>query len=78
MFFKILLSLGLAGLAASAPLLERGHYDIGKLSHNAPPHGFGEGRYGSYHGFQVQNVDDVNILQFALMLEVDRLVSQEG
>jgi len=71
MFFKILLSLGLAGLAASAPLLERGHHDVGQLSHNPPRHGYGEGKFGSYHGFQVQNVDDVNILQFALMLEVD-------
>jgi len=78
MFFKILSSLGLAGLAACAPLLGRGHHGIGHLSHNAPRHGFGEGKFGSYHGFQVQNVDDVNILQFALMLEVDHPLSRQG
>jgi hypothetical protein len=71
MFFKILSTLGLAGLAVSAPLLERSQYNVGHLSHNPPPKGFGQGQYGSYQGFQVKNVNDVNILQFALMLEVN-------
>lgn len=71
--FKSLSLLGLAGLAASTSLLERGNFDVGHLSSSPPPHNFGQQNYGGYNGFQIQNVNDVNILQFALMLEVQTL-----
>ena len=72
MYFSLLkwsTLLGLAGLAVSAPVSKRG-FDRGHLSKTPPSSGFGIGQYGSFSSFSPQ-VSDVNILQFALMLEVE-------
>lgn len=61
--------LGLASLAVSVPLTKRDHYDCGQLSQQPPPSGKGQGNFGDYSNFNLQ-VNDINILQFALMLEV--------
>ena len=62
--------LGLAGLAASAPLAKR-TFDIGTLSTSPPSGELGVGQFGQIGQVNLQ-VNDVNILQFALMLEVRR------
>lgn len=61
---------GLAGLAASAPLAKR-DFSLGSLSTSAPSSELGVGQFGSLNSVNLQ-VTDVNILQFALMLEVCR------
>jgi hypothetical protein len=60
--------LGFAGLAASAPLAKRS-FNLGSLSTTPPPSELGVGQFGSMGSVNLQ-VNDVNILQFALMLEV--------
>lgn len=60
--------LGLAGLAASAPLAKR-TFDVGSLSTSPPSGELGVGQFGQMGQVNLQ-VNDVNILQFALMLEV--------
>ena len=71
--------LGLAGLAASAPLAKR-TFNLPSLSSTPPTSGLGVGQFGSMGSVNLQ-VNDVNILQFALMLEViplleERLIGQ--
>ena len=76
MYFSILKISSILALIGSAlcapvstsPVNKRG-YNIGQLSQTPPPPGFGVGQYGSFNNVQLQ-VNDVNILQFALMLEV--------
>ena len=65
---KLTSFLGLASLAVSAPLTKRGHFNCGQLSEQ-PPSRHNVGKYGDFNNFKLQ-VSDVNILQFALMLEV--------
>ena len=60
---------GLAGLAIAAPISKR-HFDVGHLSSQPPPQNYGIGSWGSFSNFQLGSVNDVDILQFALMLEV--------
>ena len=77
MHFSTLISslLGLAGLAVSSPITKRG-FNIGKLSPSPPPNNFGVGQFGSFNQFSLGQVSDVDILQFALMLEVCRSVEK--
>lgn len=65
---------GLVGLAASAPTSKRGFY-MSKPSQSPPPSNFGVGSYGSFNQFSLSQVNDVDILQFALMLEVSHLLN---
>jgi hypothetical protein len=67
---KLFSLFGLAGLAISAPISKR-HFDCGQLSSQRPSHNYGVGNYGSFNNFQLGSVNDVDILQFALMLEVN-------
>ena len=60
--------LGLTGLAAAAPLAKR-TFDVGSLSTSPPSGELGVGQFGQMGSVNLQ-VNDVNILQFALMLEV--------
>jgi hypothetical protein len=60
--------LGLAGLAASAPLAKR-TFNVGTLSTSPPSGELGVAQFGQMSQVNLQ-VNDVNILQFALMLEV--------
>src|SRR5579859_6945384 len=69
-------ALGLIGSAIAAPLslaravsLERRAYQLPSLSTTPPAKGFGVGQFGSFKDVKF-NVNDPNILQFALMLEV--------
>lgn len=65
--------IGLAGLAASAPLAKRtSGFNLPSLSSTPPSSGLGVGQFGSMGSINLQ-VNDVNILQFALMLEVSLL-----
>jgi hypothetical protein len=66
---KLFSFFGLAGLAIASPISKR-HYDVGKLSSQPPPKNYGVGNWGSFNNFQLGSVNDVDILQFALMLEV--------
>jgi hypothetical protein len=56
------------GFTLSAPVSKRG-FDVGSLSTTPPQQGMGVGQFGSLSALKLQ-VNDVNILQFALMLEV--------
>jgi hypothetical protein len=65
--------LALVGFAFCAPLShelgKRDNFNVGQLSSTPPSPGFGVGQFGSFNNLQLL-VNDVNILQFALMLEV--------
>jgi hypothetical protein len=65
------LFLFLLGSTYSTPISKR-HFNAGKLSSNPPSKGFGQAQYGEFNNFNPQ-INDVNILQFALMLEVNIL-----
>jgi hypothetical protein len=70
---KIILFFLLLESAFCAPvsklLGKRDNYPIGQLSTTPPTPGYGLAHYGDFNNVQLQ-VNDVNILQFALMLEV--------
>lgn len=69
-FLKWSSILSLASVAFSSPVFRRGqHHDCGQLSKSRPSKGYGQAKFGDYSNFAVQS-NDVNILQFALMLEV--------
>jgi hypothetical protein len=61
------------GFTLSAPVSKRS-FDVGSLSATPPQQGLGVGQFGSLSGLNLQ-VNDVNILQFALMLEVCTITS---
>lgn len=63
--------LSVVSLVISSPVSKRS-FDIGSLSSTPPQQGLGVGQFGSYKSLNLQ-VNDVNILQFALMLEVRSL-----
>jgi hypothetical protein len=63
------IGLAIAAPLNVAPLAKRQNFDIGQLSQSPPSPGFGVGQYGSLSDVKLV-VNDVNILQFALMLEV--------
>jgi hypothetical protein len=66
--FKWFSFVSFLGFTLSAPVSKRS-FDVGSLSATPPPQGMGVGQFGSMQGLNLQ-VNDVNILQFALMLEV--------
>ena len=68
LLFKLSLFFCAASLASAIPIARR-HFNIGSLSSSPPPRRYGIGQYGSFSGLNLQ-VNDINILQFALMLEV--------
>jgi hypothetical protein len=65
---KLVTVLGLASLAVSIPLTKRDHHDCGDLSDKRPSRS--AGKFGDYKDFKLKGANDINILQFALMLEV--------
>jgi len=63
--------LTLAAPVSHAPITKREEFNIGSLSPTPPNKGFGVGEFGSFNNLKLQ-VNDVNILQFALMLEISQ------